>query len=141
MSAAEIRALARRIFERRAQGREPLRPRMAEPVREETMSIQGLDRLREALRSQKGAILWQSPFGSPTRATLALLKEGFPVTQVRGPEHGGAPSLVGQWIFRKIHRAAEAERLPDIVVIDESSSHYIDVLTSRLLRCSPKVTQ
>ena len=61
-----------------------------------------------------------------------MLHQGFKITQVHGPEHGGAPSLVGQWVFRKIHQAVEAEEVQDIVTIDESGAQYIDTLNSRL---------
>lgn len=127
--ASEIQALARRCFERRWLDREIYWLRLADRV---PVTIRGLDHLRAALNRKKGAILWESPLGFRILGTRALVEQGFPITQVHGPAHGGGPSVAGQRFFRRIHRTAEARLLPDVVRIQEASTSYVDALMKRL---------
>ncbi|MCW5981472.1 MAG: hypothetical protein KIT09_25530 [Bryobacteraceae bacterium] len=137
-SRAEIEQMARELFRRRWCDREIFwlrlmsRPRLADVVDREAGSLKGLEHLRGALSRGRGAIVWESPLGFRLLGTRALAREGFPIVQVHGPDHGGAQSRLGQAVFRRIHRAAESRIVPEVVIIQEDSTAYVELLMNRL---------
>src|SRR5690606_31161687 len=81
--------------------------------------VEGMSRLRTALERGRGAILWESPFGSRTRLHITLLHEGVPFVQVHGAEHGGSGSWIGQKLLRDMRRRPEERVVPEILNIQE----------------------
>ena len=96
------------------------------------VEVEGLERLRAALKRRKGVILWESPFGSRAYLHLALLRAGISFTQVHGAEHGGSNSWLGQHIVRRIHRAVEERVVPEVVEIQEGTYSYLRLIKARL---------
>jgi lauroyl/myristoyl acyltransferase len=94
--------------------------------------VDGFDRLQRALERGKGAILWESPFGSRERLHLSLLSKQVSFTQVHGAEHGGSSSWLGQNLIRPLSRRFEGKIVPEIVDIQEGAYSYLRLIKTRL---------
>jgi KDO2-lipid IV(A) lauroyltransferase len=98
------------------------------------VTVDGLEHLRGALAAGRGAVVWECPLGNRSLGRLALSAEGFHVTVVHGPKHGGSSSCLGQRVIRRLHRAAAARLPVEVVDIDLNSAAYIELLMDRLCR-------
>jgi lauroyl/myristoyl acyltransferase len=96
------------------------------------VTVEGLEHLREALAAGRGVVIWECPFGNRPLGRLALSAEGFHVTAVHGPNHGGSLSHLVQHVVRRLYRAAEARLPVEVVDVEENSTAYIELLTERL---------
>jgi lauroyl/myristoyl acyltransferase len=98
----------------------------------ENLDTSGMEHLYRALEADKGAIIWDSPFGNRLVARLALLDQGLPLTVVHGPHHGGGTSKFGRrWILPR-YQASERRAYPDIVPIQENSPSHVLEIRKRL---------
>lgn len=73
-------------------------------------------------------------FGHRALAKLALVDQGFQLTQVHGSEHGGSESWVGQHVIRPRYRRAAGAIYAEIVDIQEGSLAYLRHVTLLLRR-------
>jgi lauroyl/myristoyl acyltransferase len=98
------------------------------------LRIEGLHHLHEALARGRGALLLESWFGHRVLAKLALVEQGFRLTQVHGPTHPGPGSLLSRRVIRPMHLRASARLFEEIVVIQPDSVAYLRHLASLLGR-------
>lgn len=98
------------------------------------LHLEGLHHLQEALARGRGAILWESGFGQRALAKIALIEQGFRLTQVHGSAHGGSESWVGQHVIRPLYRRAAESLYEEIVDIQDGSLAYLRHLALRLRR-------
>ncbi len=98
----------------------------------DAVEVEGLESLREVLRTGRGAVVWECPLGNRLLGRLALSLAGFRVVTVHGPTHGGSPTRLGQRVVRPLYRAAESRLPVELVDIELNSSAYIERLTECL---------
>lgn len=98
----------------------------------QSVVLDGLERLDEALHRGKGVILWESPFGKRLLGMAALVERGYVLHQVHSQEHGASRTWLGQRVFRAIYRRAESGLFADILDIQDDSFAYLKLIVGWL---------
>ncbi len=133
----EIQALSRGCFASRWEHKELFWLRRfassaGDPEWTRRVACEGANHLHDALKRGKGVIIWESPFGNRALGRLTLAAQGFPVSPLQGPGHGGGPSRLGQSFIKPLHRAAQRSLSFDAIHIQTDSAAYILELQRRL---------